>query len=36
MVNKEWYLSLRKSKLTPPNYIFSIVWGILYISIIIL
>jgi benzodiazapine receptor len=26
-----WYLSLNKSALTPPGYIFSIVWPILYI-----
>lgn len=35
MENKGWYLSLRKSKLTPPNYIFGIVWTILYFSIAI-
>ena len=26
-----WYLNLNKSSLTPPGYIFSIVWPILYI-----
>jgi tryptophan-rich sensory protein len=29
----KWYDSLNKSKLTPPPYIFSIVWPILYFSI---
>jgi tryptophan-rich sensory protein len=28
-----WYLDLNKSSLTPPGYIFSIVWPILYILI---
>ena len=28
-----WYNNLKKSILTPPNYIFSIIWPILYISI---
>ena len=27
----KWYFKLKKSKLTPPSYIFSIVWSILYI-----
>ena len=27
---KEWYNSLKKSKITPPNYVFPIVWSILY------
>ena len=30
-----WYLNLKKSNLTPPNNIFSIVWFILYIMIIV-
>lgn len=29
--NREWYLSLKKSKLTPPGYVFGIVWPILYL-----
>ena len=29
--NREWYNSLTKSKLTPPGYVFGIVWPILYI-----
>jgi|Laugresu1bdmlbsd_1035121.scaffolds.fasta_scaffold15883_2 benzodiazapine receptor len=28
-----WYESLNKSKLTPPNYVFSIAWSILYFMI---
>mgnify|MGYP003320102314 CR=1 FL=1 len=31
-----WYLDLKKSSLTPPGYIFSIVWPILYCSLAIL
>ena len=31
MINKEWYSSIKKSNLSPPNYIFGIVWPILYI-----
>ena len=30
MRNKTWYRSLKKSRLTPPDYVFSIVWPILY------
>ena len=30
-----WYTNLKQSKLTPPNYVFSIVWPILYITIFI-
>lgn len=33
--NNEWYNKLNKSILTPPNYIFKIVWPILYLSILI-
>ena len=29
--NREWYNSLKKSKLTPPGYVFGIVWPILYV-----
>lgn len=28
-----WYFSLYKSLLTPPDYIFGIVWGVLYVMI---
>lgn len=31
--NLEWYDKLNKSKLTPPNHIFSFAWGILYLMI---
>ena len=31
-----WYTDLKKSSLTPPGYIFSIVWPILYCSLAIL
>ena len=30
MDNLLWYKNLNKSGITPPNYIFSIVWSILY------
>ena len=30
-----WYIELNKSSLTPPGYIFSIVWPLLYISLAI-
>jgi benzodiazapine receptor len=29
----DWYLTLNKSPLTPPSYVFGIVWSILYIMI---
>lgn len=32
--NREWYENLNKSSLTPPSYVFGIVWPILYIMII--
>ena len=31
----KWYMNLKKSKLTPPSYVFGIAWTILYILIII-
>jgi benzodiazapine receptor len=31
-----WYIDLKKSSLTPPGYIFSIVWPLLYSSLAIL
>ena len=30
MYNKQWYNTLEKSPLSPPNYVFGIVWPILY------
>ena len=30
-----WYLSLNKSELNPPSYVFGIVWPVLYIFIMI-
>jgi tryptophan-rich sensory protein len=33
--NKDWYATLDKSPLTPPSFLFGIVWPILYILIII-
>ena len=33
--NKEWYNSLKKSKLSPPSYVFGIVWPILYMTMFI-
>ena len=35
MINKEWYSKIKKSHLSPPNYIFGIVWPILYTLIFI-
>jgi tryptophan-rich sensory protein len=32
--NREWYNSINKSPLTPPNYVFGIVWPLLYVMII--
>ena len=32
--NSEWYKNLKKSKLTPPGWVFGIVWPILYASIL--
>ena len=34
MINKNWYDNLKKSKLTPPNYIFGIIWPFLYLLMI--
>ena len=33
--NKEWYNKLKKSKLTPPDWVFGVVWPILYFILII-
>ena len=33
MENNEWYKNLKKSLLTPPGYVFKIVWSILYLFI---
>jgi len=35
MDNKQWYESLNKSRFTPPNYVFGIVWSILYFLMLI-
>ena len=32
MKNKQWYNSLKKSSLTPPSWIFGVVWSILYLT----
>ena len=32
--NSEWYKNLKKSKLTPPGWVFGVVWPILYASIL--
>jgi len=29
-MNNEWYMSLKKSSLTPPPYVFGVVWPVLY------
>ena len=34
-VEKKWYKNLKKSKLTPPSFVFGIVWPILYILLAI-
>lgn len=33
--NKSWYNNLNKSKLTPPNWVFSVVWPILYTTLFV-
>ena len=33
--NDSWYLSLNKSELNPPSYVFGIVWPILYILMMV-
>ena len=33
--DKGWYKNLKKSKITPPSYVFGIVWPILYLLLII-
>jgi tryptophan-rich sensory protein len=35
MNSRDWYLNLNKSTLTPPNYVFSIVWSVLYLLLLI-
>lgn len=35
MYNKKWYNNLNKSYLTPPGWVFSVVWSILYTLLII-
>ena len=35
MYNPDWYRKLKKSPLTPPNYVFGIVWPFLYFTLII-
>jgi len=34
MYDKKWYDDLNKSSLTPPSYVFGIVWPLLYVSLI--
>jgi len=35
MYDNNWYKSLNKSSLTPPNYVFGIVWPILYLLMVV-
>lgn len=32
--NRDWYETLNKSSLTPPSYVFGIVWPVLYVMIL--
>ena len=34
-MNKNWYNKLNKSKLTPPSWVFGVVWPLLYCSMVI-
>ena len=34
-MNKNWYNKLNKSKLTPPSWVFGVVWPLLYTSLVI-
>ena len=34
-IDKNWYVNLNKSRLTPPSWIFSLIWPILYILLLI-
>ena len=35
MQNRDWYNSLKKSTLTPPNWVFGTAWSLLYTSMVI-
>ena len=34
-MNKNWYDKLNKSRLTPPSWVFGVVWPLLYTSLVI-